>query len=138
MAAMFIFKACRIGALILFSVMCLSLFGMVGLLSCSTVHPGFQEVSSRHVLHSKDLDTGCFHCSTLSTVTLLSIQSSTSAITFYHGAGQRIPPHSGQGIPVPYLASWSRRNNCVVTWNAIPVHHPRYPTYDSIPVNQHS
>ena len=64
MAAVFIFQACRIGALILFSVKCLSLFGTVVLLSCSAVHPGFQEVPSRHVLHREDLDTGCFHCST--------------------------------------------------------------------------
>ena len=77
MAAVFIFQACRIGALILFSVNPLSLFGMVGLLPCSAVHLGFQEVPSRHVLHREDLDTGCFHCST---ATLLSIQS-MSAIT---------------------------------------------------------
>ena len=35
MAAVFIFQACRIGELILFSVNCLSLFGTVGLLPCS-------------------------------------------------------------------------------------------------------
>ena len=50
----------------------MSLFGTVGLLSCSAVHPGFQEVLSRHVLHRGDLDTGCFQ---YNTVTLLSIQS---------------------------------------------------------------
>ena len=51
--------------------------------------------------------------------------------SFCHGAGRRIPSHSDQGIPVPYHASWSRCYNCVVTWNAIPVRHPRHPTYDS-------
>ena len=75
MAAVFIFQACRIGALILFSVNPLSLFDAVGLLSCSAVHPGFQEVPSRHVLHREDLDAGYFHCST---TTLLSIPSNVS------------------------------------------------------------
>ena len=35
--------------------------------------------------------------------------------SFHHGAGQSIPSHSGQGIPVPYHASWSRCYNCLVT-----------------------
>ena len=44
MAAVFILQARQIGALILFSVNSLSLFWTAGLLSCSAVHPGFQEV----------------------------------------------------------------------------------------------
>jgi len=87
MAAVFIFQACWIGALILFSVNPLSLFGTVGLLSCSAVHPGFQEVPSRHVLHREDLDTECFHCST---ATLLSIQS-MSTITQHVGHASMHP-----------------------------------------------
>ena len=98
---------------------------------------------ARDDFHREDLDTGCFH---YTTVTLLSIQSMSAVDkasmhgrvlackahgSFYHGAGQRIPSHSGQGIPVPYHASWSPCYNCVVTWNAIPVRHPRHPTYDS-------
>ena len=55
--------------------------------------------------------------------------------SFYHGAGQSIPPHFGQGIPVPYHASWLRCYNCVVTWNAIPVRHPTY--YSSIHISIH-
>ena len=102
MAAVFIFQACRIGALILFSVNPLSLFGTVGLLSCSVVLSGFQEVPSRHVLHREDLDTGCFQ---YNTVTLLSIQS-MSAITRHVGHASMHPCPGLHGSRI--ILSWSR------------------------------
>ena len=119
-----LYQACRIGALILFSVNPLSLFGTVGLLSCSAVHPGFQEVPSRHVLYREDLDTGCFHCST-ATPTLLSIQS-LSAITPVDKASMHpcystglhvsriILPWSRSTYSIPSRPGHSRSISCVV------------------------